>query len=101
MRHQLSRDEYRQLRAEIDWAQMNGAPRYLRAKQSTDQIVGLLKDFLPRDDECLQRVYRDIFETFFFSNSAIINVPPEKDALDKLALERAMLETLAPIIKVE
>lgn len=100
MRHQLTRDEYRKLQQDIDEAVMKGTPRYVRTRQSVSMLLSVLDTFLPRDPECRLRVEEHLMEVFFISNSAIINVPPEKDALDKLALERAMLETLAPIIKV-
>lgn len=39
-----------------------------------------------------RRAQVELYELAVEANMAIINVPPEKDELDKLQLERAMIE---------
>lgn len=98
MRHQLSAKEYAQLRLDMNQHQVERSPRYARALQSTNMLLAVLREFLPQESRCREAVEDHLMETFFYSNAAIINVPPEKDAMDKLALERAMLEPAAPLI---
>jgi hypothetical protein len=52
----------------------------------------MLQDFLPRDKHCARRIEEHLLEFGFQNNAEIISVPPECDALDKLTLERRMLE---------
>lgn len=68
-----------------------GAPRAHRAEQFAHVIMGILEDFLPRDGECRRSIYRTLSETSYRSNTALIEVRPEWDHLNKLQIETAML----------
>jgi hypothetical protein len=79
--------------------QMEGTPRYERARQFADEILHLMRDFLPQDRECAHRVWDHLVMTAFEANAAILRVPVEWDALNKMALEKAMLErAMKPIM---
>jgi hypothetical protein len=67
--------------------------RQLRAKRFADTIISLLRDFLPSDRDTLERIYDLLAEEGYELNAEIISVPLELDALDKLQIERKMLET--------
>lgn len=68
-------------------------PRERRAHRFTSVILSVMRDFVPRDRECQRRMQEELFKLAYEGNVEIINVPPECDALDKLALERRMYET--------
>ena len=56
------------------------------------EILDYLQDFIPQDRETRRRVQEHLLESAFEGNVAIINVPLECDAFDKMALERRMLD---------
>lgn len=68
------------------------APRDRRARRFADVILNLLHDFLPTDRECRRKVHEFLFECGHKGNVELVNVPPERDALDKLALETAIVD---------
>lgn len=68
-------------------------PRQARARQFADEMVHVLDGFLPADRDCRIVVLDYLHRLSFKLNCCIVNVPPEWDHLDKLALEKAMLET--------
>lgn len=69
--------------------------RQLRAKKFTDQVIHLLRDFLPLNDRtCRNRIFDVIYDAAYNENARIINVPPEYDTLTKLELERKMFEPI-------
>jgi hypothetical protein len=75
------------------WEHLNrDTPRARRARQFASTIMGLMHDFIPRDRECLQRIEDYLLAYAYQGNAQIISVPVEFDALNKLQLERAMLE---------
>jgi len=67
--------------------------REMRANHFANMIMGMMRDYLPRDQDFLRRIYDDLHKAAYEGNLEIINVPPECDALDKLQLERLRLET--------
>jgi hypothetical protein len=71
---------------------LESTPRYQRSRRFANTIAYLMRDFLPQDRECLERIDDYLMRLGFCSNAEVINVPPERDALDKLALEKRMLE---------
>lgn len=74
-------------------------PRYQRAMHLTCAMIDVLRDFLPRDRETLDRIQKYVFQIAWETNSTIINVPDEYDHLNKLKLEQQMLERFVmPII---
>lgn len=87
------------IREQIHEEMMRGTPRYQRAVQFSNQIMGLLCDFLPHDRDCLRATEDYLLEAGFAGNAQIINVPPEWDALNKLQMERAMIETHPILVK--
>jgi hypothetical protein len=89
-REQIEREEKRQRL--ID-EMMKGTPRGNRARRFANMVQHLLQDFLPCDRHCARRIEEHLLEFGFQNNAEIISVPPECDALDKLALERARLDT--------
>ncbi|MGD9728312.1 MAG: hypothetical protein AB7R40_23660 [Nitrospiraceae bacterium] len=87
------------LRLEIQEAMMANSPRFLRARRVTDQILALMRPFIPDDRECLRRVEEYLIEASFQANVEIISVRPEWDAMDKMKIEAAMHELkMAPIL---
>ncbi len=70
-----------------------GSKRELRATRFANCILSLMRDFLPSDRECQRRMYDYLAEVGYKGNVELINVPPECDELDKIALERKMYET--------
>lgn len=73
-------------------AMVRDTPRYARARRFAQRVQYMLRDFLPSDRQCIRRIEEHLLEIGFENNAEIINVPPECDELDKLALERRMLE---------
>jgi hypothetical protein len=70
-----------------------GTPRAARANRFAHMVEMIMRNFLPDDRTCRRRISDYLLEVGFEANFEIINVPPECDALDKLALERKRLET--------
>jgi hypothetical protein len=69
------------------------SPRYGRARKFSDTILAVMRDFLPQDEECQRHIGDFLLRLAYEQNASIIEVPPEWDALTKLEIERAMLET--------
>lgn len=80
------------MREHIIEGMRKGSPRYLRARHFAHSILHLMRDFTPQDRDMQRHIEEYLLEAAFESNAAIINVPPECDALDNRALERHMLE---------
>lgn len=76
-------------------------PRAARARRFSQMVHAMLRDFLPVDRDCARRVDEYLTEIGFENNAEIISVPPECDALDKLVLERRMLETRLNAVNAE
>jgi hypothetical protein len=91
--------EAAKLRVEIDVAMRKDSRRFLRASRFADLVQYLVGDFLPHDRECRRIIHHRLIEAGFAGNCEIINVPLECDELDKLQLERRMLEAkMAPVM---
>jgi len=76
-----------------------GTPRANRAMRFSNTVMAMMRDFVPRDRECSERLHAFLIEVGYQQNLEIISVPPECDALDKLALEQRRLEISArPIV---
>lgn len=88
-REQIEREEKR---LRLGDEMMKDTPRANRARRFSQLVQHLLQDFLPRDRHCARRIEEHLLEFGFENNAEIISVPPECDALDKLALEQRMLE---------
>lgn len=86
-------------RAELEFriheSMVKGEPRFLRARQYTDQIVHLLQDFIPRDRVVRERVERKLVEAFFEAN-VVWEDGAKKDAQDALTLEGLRLNPQPP-----
>jgi hypothetical protein len=92
----LDRDDEKRLRDQLAEEVRQNTPRSRRARRFADTVVhGLVWDFIATDRVCLERLTEHLMLMGFASNAEIVNVPPEWDALDKVALERAMLEAKA------
>lgn len=69
-----------------------GTARAQRALNFSNMVQHLMRDFTPQSRE-VNRVMSDyLVMTAFKHNLQIVNVPPEMDEFDKLAIERAMLD---------
>ena len=75
-----------------------GSPGYGRAVHFTNMILAVMRDFIPQDRECHRRISDHLLRLAYEQNLQIVNVPPEWDALTKLEIERAMLETRFPTL---
>ncbi|WP_439392387.1 hypothetical protein ACRQ5Q_22590 [Bradyrhizobium sp. PMVTL-01] len=74
-------------------------PRYRRAERFAQLVQSLMAEFIPTESRCRRMIHERLFEAGFAGNCEIINVPLECDELDKLALERRMLEAkMTPIV---
>lgn len=70
-----------------------GTPRAARARRFADTILGLMRDYLPRTRDSIGEMNEHLTQAAWLSNLSLINVPPEWDALTKLEIENAMLQT--------
>jgi hypothetical protein len=68
------------------------SPRYQRAVRFTNTILSIMRDFVPQGRDVRNIMYDHLLELGYQTNAELINVPPEWDALNKLQIERAMLE---------
>ena len=83
----------------IEKAMLEGAPRYMRAKQFADTILHLMTDFVPTDRLTRRRMHDFLLEQAFDANGAVITVPPEYDALTAAQIEMEMLKkVMRPIV---
>ena len=76
---------------EITYKDM-GMPRYGRAARTADCLLNLMQEFIPTDRACLRSLREHLMRSLYEANMTLVNVPPEWDHLDKVALEQAMLE---------
>ena len=61
-----------------------------RARRFACQVLDLVKHYL--SDHCRRDAYDTLLMASLHHNLTVVEVPPECDHLDKLALERKMLE---------
>ena len=77
-------------------------PRFLRALRFADEVMSIMRDFIPTDRECVRSIHHKLMKLGWFANVTIINVPQEWDELDKQQIERARLEAkFAAVIPVK
>lgn len=76
-----------------------GTPRAQRAHRFANLVLSMMRDFVPRNGECHRSMMEYLLEVAYESNLEIINVPPEWDALDKLAIESAMWDRKVEVIE--
>lgn len=69
-----------------------GTPRAARARRFANEVLHLMGDYLPRDRDAMRLMDQYLIETGFQMNLQIIDVPPEWDHLNKLEIEKAMLD---------
>ncbi len=93
MRDMLERAD---LRTQLMQHMHKGTPRFVRARRFAQTVQAMMRDFLPNDRYCRDRIDEFVMEVGFATNCEIINVPPECDELDKLALERRRIELMMP-----
>jgi hypothetical protein len=70
-----------------------GTPRYQRAHRFASQMLAALRAFVPSDYDVIEIVHMRLVYMAFEHNAEVINVPPEWDHLDRLAIEAVMLKT--------
>lgn len=75
-----------------------GTPRAQRAHRFANLVLSMMRDFVPQDGRCHRAISEHLLEVAYENNLEIINVPPEWDALDKMALERAMWDNKVSVI---
>lgn len=80
------------LQEQMHRAMMENSPRYLRACRTATTIQGIMHDFIPQDRRMQRQIEEYLMRVAFQANAEFVNVPAEWDALDKLQLERAMLD---------
>lgn len=73
-------------------------PRQQRAQRFANEMVGVLDGFLPSDKGCRLVILDYLRRLSFKTNSCIVNVPPEWDALNKIEIEKAMLESKLEVL---
>lgn len=71
--------------------------RTKRSHRFANQILHLMQDYIPND--CKKRAYEFLINEAEKGNLEIISVPLQCDHLEKLDLERKMLETSIKKIK--
>lgn len=72
---------------------VKGSRRYLRARQFSDQVLALVRDFIP--EACWGEAHETVMRNAIGIDVEIVQVPPERDAEHDLAL-RAAEATLRP-----
>ncbi len=95
-----------QLTATMIAERRDETPRYRRALRFANEVMHLMRDFIPRDRDIQMRISDSLLRAGFQTNAEIISVPLECDELDKRALEQRRLELsmqpvrVAPILTV-
>ncbi len=72
--------------------------REQRARHFTHSIISLMREFLPRERECVRAMERHLYDLAYEQNLQIIMVPPEMDELTKVQLEQAMLKHALKVV---
>ena len=90
-------DKYESM-TELRDALHKGTSRALRATRFADTMLHLMRDYLPNNRDMQRMMYDELALIGYQSNIELINVPIERDHLDKLQLERAMIEQHPMII---
>lgn len=72
--------------------------REQRARAFTYGVIGIMRDFLPSDNDCRRKIEQYLYEMAYEQNFQIINVPPEMDELEKLQIEKALLKNAIQVI---
>ena len=75
-------------------------PRYQRAVRFTNTMLAIMRDFIPSGRDVQRMMYDHLLELGYQTNAELINVPPEWDALNKLEIERAMLEKFSKPLNI-
>lgn len=88
----MNYEEETALRERLTKEMCENTARYRRAYRFAGAVLHLMRDFVPSDRECQRHILDQVMLAGFAANAEMINVPPECDHLDKLALERRMLE---------
>lgn len=77
------------------------SPRYMRARRFADTIYSLTMDFIPRDRIVVRHFLDRMLEAGYEANAELINVPEIWDALNKLQIEHAMIESHPLYVKAD
>jgi hypothetical protein len=70
------------------------SPRYQRATRFANTMLSIMRDFIPTGRDVQRMMYDHLLELGYQTNAELVNVPPEYDALNKLEIERMMLEKI-------
>lgn len=69
------------------------AARYRRAMRFSNAVQSILQDFLPPGREARQLITEHLLNLGINQNFAIIEVPPEYDALNEAQIQTKLVET--------
>jgi hypothetical protein len=75
-----------------------GTARALRAQRFANTVMAMMRDYIIPNRDTWRMIEDHLHRIGFEINAEIISVPPECDHMDKLALEKHMLETKAAIL---
>ena len=66
--------------------------RYRRARVFSSEIINVMSDFLPRDEDLLRKIDYKLTKLAYESNLQIIGVRPEWDEMTAAQMSAAMLQ---------
>lgn len=91
-RREKLREERRAHEKRLHDESLQGTPRYARAMQTANQIMSLMRDYIP--EACVEKAYDEIVLNVFTQDCVLMAVPPEFDPLNRMSLEKAMAEMM-------
>lgn len=68
------------------------SPRYRRAMRFASTVETIVREFIPSDRLVRRHIHDQLLQMGWEGNLELVHVPDAVDELDKLALERAMIE---------
>lgn len=83
------------MRLELTAADML-TPRYRRATRFANEMLGILRDFIPQSRDVNRLVYEHLVEVGWRHNIEMLSVPEACDAMDRAELEHRMI-TMHPV----
>ena len=88
----MNREEKQEWRDRLVKEMRDSTPRSMRARRTMGAMMHMVRDFVPRDRDCLAHLEDHLMLSAFIGNVEIIAVPPECDMLDAQALQHRRLE---------
>jgi hypothetical protein len=84
---------------DVTYAEQN-TPRYRRARQFSNDILGLICGYLPQDQDFMRKIEYELTQTAYEANIQIILVRPEWDEMTAAQMAVAMLQTHPAVVKI-